>query len=65
VRLRLDRNSGVWRAIGICDGRVATIVLPPSVKGESADRWVERIDQAFEQAASATPGLAAPDSDGH
>ena len=50
VRLRFERKTGVWRAIGVRNGRIATILLPPSVRGESSERWVERIDQAFERA---------------
>jgi hypothetical protein len=48
----LERKTGVWRAVGVRDGRTAIILLPPSVRGESSERWLERIDQAFEQASS-------------
>jgi hypothetical protein len=49
IRLRFERKSGAWQAVGLCNGRVATIFLPPTFEGESADRWLERIDQAFER----------------
>jgi hypothetical protein len=52
VRLRFERKTGIWRAIGVRNGRLVTILLPPSVSGESSERWVERIDEAFEQASS-------------
>ncbi len=53
VRLRFERKTGVWRAIGVRNGRIASILLPPSLRGESSERWVARIDQAFEAVTSA------------
>jgi hypothetical protein len=55
MRLRFDERDGVWHAVGVRNGRIARILLPPSVKGEAEDRWLERIDQAFEEAASTAP----------
>jgi hypothetical protein len=57
IRLRLEKKSGLWRATGLCDGRLATILLPANLNGESTDQWLERIYQAFQRATAGASRL--------
>jgi hypothetical protein len=63
IRLRFQREEAVWHAVGAAGARMATIVLPGNVKGESAGQWLARIDHAFEQAWSEVASATAVQAD--
>jgi hypothetical protein len=57
VRLRFEHKLGIWRALGVRGDRTATILLPLRAPGESEDRWMDRIERAFERAAPLSSGI--------